>query len=206
MPSLRNTQSLKHSVQRLRHILIGHKVVAELEYGPLCKRGWEAGHPCFSSCFRLLMLAFFEFYQKMARGGMGKACDHFTKKKKWSRLSLGIIALDKRPMTQNVPHQTWQAKSSSEVTQQGEICTVISPSPLGCELATGLAPVAWEQSLAPGCRHWQGQAENGLRQRKRRDLASRGKTPVEGGSVHQYWASGHTDTAGKITLECFFRL
>lgn len=52
-----------------------------------------------------------------------------------------------------MPLQTGQAKSSSEVTQQGEISAVTSPSPLGCELATDPGP-AREHSLAPGYRHW----------------------------------------------------
>lgn len=67
------------------------------------------------------------------------------------------------------------------MTQQGEISAVTSPSPLGCELATDPAPGAQKHSLAPGCRHWQEQAENGLRQSKRTDLASGGKIPLEKG-------------------------
>lgn len=58
------------------------------------------------------------------------------------------------PMTQNVPLQTWQAESNSEVTQQGEILAVTSPSPLGCELPTDPEPVlrstVWHQAVGIG--------------------------------------------------------
>lgn len=197
----------------------------------------EAGQPCFSSGFRLLILAFFSSARKLKVGlcaalvtileqgnhisklavftgeALGRPCDQkMIPSQPWNRSSRETTHDNKHAteMTQNVPLQTRQANSSTEVTQQGEISAVTSPSPLGCELATDPAAGAQEHSLAPGCRHWQGQAENGLGQRKRSDLASREKTPLEEGSVHEHWsaarASGHTETVGKINLECCLRL